>query len=65
MFNAHPLTSSRALEMLEMGEMSDCVIEVHEEQNGGQDKNKKVYFIIKVKRVSNAGCWPSDLILIG
>jgi hypothetical protein len=38
MFNAHQLTSSRALEMLESGEMSDFVIEVQEEQNGGQEK---------------------------
>jgi hypothetical protein len=44
MFNAHQFTSSRALEMLESGEMSDCVIEVQEEQNGGQDK--KVYYFI-------------------
>jgi hypothetical protein len=41
MFTTHQFTSSRALEMLESGEMSDCVIEVQEEQNNGQ--GKKVY----------------------
>jgi hypothetical protein len=46
MFNAHQFTSSRALEMLESGEMSDCVIEVQEEQT-----------IIGVNNKKGVKCW--------
>jgi hypothetical protein len=73
MFNAHQLTSSRALEMLESGEMSDCVIEVQEQQNGGQDK--KVFYLVYFMLLSyyrqgkeqkgRHVNWPRDSILMG
>jgi hypothetical protein len=38
MFNIHQYTTNPALEILESGENSDCILVVEEEENDGQKK---------------------------